>query len=166
MSPRGLHSKIVYEILPNVAERLKKEGLISSYDRKSFIIQPAKEWAPLTVKPDLVLHLSDKRKVLVEIANPGDPKRFMGELVYPYILGYHHEIDAAMVFVLQRYPREDLVHERGFTEKMLLDEILIHEIRIIGASLYDHKTEDFIYGTLKHFLGRKELLFSIGFPLS
>lgn len=166
MALKDLHNKIVDKILPQCAERLRKQGVISAYDREYFKIQPVKEWARVEIRPDLVLHLPDKRKVLIEIANPEKPKRFIGELVYPHILGHHDEIGAAILFILQRYPEEDQVHERGFVERALLDQIIKHKIRIIGISLYDHEPGDVIYKTLKHFLEQKELLFSIGLPSS
>jgi len=86
MQRENLHDKIVGTILPNFAEKLKQEAVICSYDRKPFRISLFEDRPPIKIVPDLVIHLPDGKKVLVEIANPRDPKRFLGEMVYPRIL--------------------------------------------------------------------------------
>lgn len=158
---KSLHDRIVKEVLPQFAERLKKEGVISSYDRKSFMIQVSKDkhWAPIRIKPDLVLHLPDMKRVLIEIANPKDPKRFIGEIVYPQILGYHNKVAAAIVFVLHHL-RKDLKHDRAFTQQWILDHVLRKQIHVIGISWPRPGGEDVAYRNLKAVLTtQKEWLF-------
>ena len=149
MSPRGLHGKIVYEILPKVAERLKKEGVISSYDRKQFSIPLVKGSVPITINPDLVVYLPDNRKVVVEITNPRKPKRFIGELVYPHFLGYLKRIEAAIVFVLQY--GSPIQRNRGMVQQIGLDLFFEKQIPSIPVHL-DAKTPEAIEVFLYHFL--------------
>jgi len=80
------HSEIVTKVLPSLAEKLRGEGVISSYDRRPFRIQLFDDTPAFRINPDLVLYMPDERKVLIEVANPRDPKRFIGELLYPQIL--------------------------------------------------------------------------------
>jgi len=80
------HSEIVTKVLPSLAEKLRGEGVISSYDRRPFMIQLFDDKPAFRINPDLVLYMPDERKVLIEVANPRDPKRFIGELLYPQIL--------------------------------------------------------------------------------
>lgn len=58
------------------------------------------QWPPFTIYPDMVLYVPEKGKVLIEIANPRSAKRFIGEMVYPQILGHFKKIVAAIIFVL------------------------------------------------------------------
>ena len=117
-----LHGKIVREILPSFAEKLKKEGVISAYDRHAFTIPFLEGRTPLKIIPDLVIHLPNREKVLVEIANPRDPKRFLGEMVYPQFLGYYKKIAKAIIFVLHDRERQR-IHDRGFAQITMLSEI-------------------------------------------
>jgi len=71
---------------------LEKEGIISSHNRRPFKIPLVKGWPPIKIIPNLVVHLPNGEKVLVEIANPRDPKRFLGEIVYPHLLRHHKKI--------------------------------------------------------------------------
>ena len=101
----SLHHKVVYKILPEFAKKLKEEGLISGWDRKQFRIQVVKGREPVRVNPDLTLHVPDRGKVVVEVVNPRrNPKRYIGELVYPHILGNLQRIGAA-IFLVLHYPR-------------------------------------------------------------
>jgi len=118
----SLHGKIVREILPSFAEKLKKEGVISAYDRHPFTISPIEDRPPIKIVPDLVIHLPNREKVLVEIANPRDPKRFLGEIVYPGLLRYHKKIAKAIIFVLHDRERQK-IHDRGFGEIVILHQI-------------------------------------------
>src|SRR4030066_561744 len=97
---RGLHGTIVYEILPRLAEKLKQEGLISHYDRTQENIEILKDFPKIRINPDLILHTSNGKKILVEVANPKDPKRFIGEVIYPKMLLYRKKIMADLIFVL------------------------------------------------------------------
>lgn len=150
MSPRGLHSKIVYEILPKVAERLEKEGVISAYDRKQFRIPLVKGLPEIRINPDLVVYLLDNRKVVVEITNPGKPKRFIGELVYPHFLSYFKGIEAAIVFVLP-YGLGKTQESRGMVQQIGLDLFFEKQILYIPVHL-DAKTPEAIEVFLYHFL--------------
>jgi len=145
-----VHSKIVDEILPHFAEKLKREGVISNHDRKPFTIPLAKDWPPFRIKPDLVLYLHDKKKVLVEIANPEKPKRFIGEIVYAHLLGHFKDIAAAIIFVL---PIKGQRPTRGIVQNMMLHFILKERTPsiVIGWS------EDHAYWQLKYAL-TKQLL--------
>lgn len=147
MTRRGLHSKIVREILPRLAERLKGEGVISSYDRKPFIVRLLDHMPPFRIAPDLVLHVYDKGKVLIEIANPRDPKRFVGELVYPLVLGHFNEIVAAIIFVLQQSSTE-----RGMIQNFVLH--LIPSERAI-PTLVMTWSEDDLYWNLKYLITKR-----------
>jgi len=130
---RDLHTKIVDEVLPHLADKLKTEGVISKHDRKPFTIPLAKDWPPLRIKPDRVLYLHDKKKVLVEIANPEKPKRFIGEIVYAHLLGHFNKIAAAIIFIL---PIKGQRPTRDIVQNMMLHFILKEHIPsiVIGWS--------------------------------
>ena len=118
-SEEEVHYKTVYKILPEFAEQLKKEGVISDWDRKQFKVELVKNWEPIRVNPDLTLHVPGRGRVVVEIVNPnGEPKRFMGELVYPHILGNLGRIQAAMFWVLHFKRRKST---RAITQQLSLD---------------------------------------------
>jgi len=118
---KSLHYIIETEILPNVAERLKKEGLISSYDNERFIIPSFdKEVKSIEIRPDLVLHCPNDDKILVEVANPEDPKRFVGEIVYPAILKKDGQIRASLVFVIGDIKK----HGRSLSQRHILSQML------------------------------------------
>jgi len=139
-----LHGKIVDRVLPRFAEKLKREGIISNYDRKFFMIRLVKGWPVVRIDPDLVLYLYDKKKVLVEIANPKDPKRFIGEMVYAQLLGYFKQIAAVIIFVL--HPVKGAQPPiRSTVQSMILHLILKKQIPsiVIGWS------EDHAYWNLK-----------------
>lgn len=73
----NLHDQIVDEILPNFAQKLKVEKVISSYDRTPFKIQLFEDWAHFAIVPDLIVYLPTGEKVLVEVANPKEPKSLL-----------------------------------------------------------------------------------------
>jgi hypothetical protein len=118
---QNVHYKTVYEILPEFAEKLKQEGVISDWDRKQFKIELVKAWEPIRVNPDLVLHVPDRGKVVVEIVNPSKTKRFIGELVYPHILGNLRKIKAVVFLVLHSKGRRST---RAITQQISLDRFL------------------------------------------
>lgn len=148
---KGLHEKIEREILPSFAEKLKKEAVISAYDRQSFKIPLLKGQPPFTIKPDLVMRLPNGEKVLVEIANPRDPKRFLGELIYPSILRYHKKIAKAIIFVLHDRERQE-IHDRGFGEIVMLSQIFGN--LTIGRITSWPLDEQTAYHNLKYILKR------------
>ncbi|KYK37507.1 MAG: hypothetical protein AYK18_09835 [Theionarchaea archaeon DG-70] len=116
------HYKTVYRILPEFAKKLKDEGVISHYDRKQIKIELMKNWDPIKFNPDLVLHVPNRGKVVVEIVNPnGEPKRFMGELIYPHILGHLRRIQAAMLWVLHSKSGKS---KRAATQQISLERFL------------------------------------------
>lgn len=82
MSNKSVHDSIVEKTLPRFAENLKREGVISDYTREVLRVKGValpKE-RKFTIKPDLLMILPDAKRFLVEIVNPKDPKRLMGEL--------------------------------------------------------------------------------------
>src|SRR5690606_18039782 len=118
----------------------------SSYDKKGFDIPSFdKEVKSVNITPDLVLHLPNGDKILVEVANPKDPKRFVGELVYPAILKKHGQIRASLVFVIGDIKK----HGRSLNLRLLVSEILgSYSSRFVS---YPHN-EEAVYGSLKDFL--------------
>ncbi len=98
----SLHETIVAKTLPRFVERLKKERLVSDYNRDSFHVEIKhfNETHMFNIKPDLVLVLPDKAKFLIEVVNPRDPKRLLGEIVYLQILGSRRLIDNGIIFLL------------------------------------------------------------------
>jgi hypothetical protein len=110
-----LHETIVAKTLPRFAERLKKESLVSDYNRDSLHvkIKHFNETHMFNVKPDLVLVLPDKAKFLIEIVNPRDPKRLLGEIVYLQILGSRRLIDAGIIFLLPLGPEHSTAPMKG-----------------------------------------------------
>lgn len=66
----SIHYKTVYRILPEFAKQLKKEGVISDWDRKQFKVELVKNWEPIRANPDLTLHVLGRGSVVVEIVNP------------------------------------------------------------------------------------------------
>jgi len=95
----SLHSSVVKKALRRFAERLKSEGSILDYDFRSFKF-PLEDLRPFVIKPDLAITLRNRKKVVVEVVNPRDPKRFLGELTYISLLYYYKKIIASLVFVL------------------------------------------------------------------
>jgi len=156
VSKKGdLHKAIVNRVLPCFAEKLKKEGVISAYDRQPFIFRWSEDWPSVRIDPDLVLHLPDGKKILVEVANPRDPKRFIGESVYPYLLGHFKRISAAIVFVLHiHYER---AHSRSFVQKTILSAILKTQMKSITISW--SRNEEVNYKNLKSLLTPPSFLF-------
>jgi len=148
------HYKMVKQILPQTAEKLEGEGVISAWDSKAQFRIQIGSLDPIIIKPDLVVHLPDKkkeRKVLVEVVNPIKPKRFVGELIYPHFLGYFKEIEAAIFLVL---PRKVQLLDRSKVQELTLDLFLEKQIAYIATPLrnpedreetyyilYDHLTD-------------------------
>jgi len=151
MEPKNLHEKIVRKILPSFAEKLKKEAVISSYDRNPFTISLLKDRPPIKIIPDLVVHLPDGKKVLVEIANPRDPKRFLGEIVYPNFLGYYKRIAKVIIFVLHDQ-KQQKIHDRGFDQKTVLTQIFGKLTPTVMASWTPDET--MAYHNLRYILTR------------
>lgn len=148
MTPKekSLHDIIENDILPRIAERLKKEGLISNYDKKEFNIPSFdKEVRSVTIKPDGVFYCLNGDKILVEVANPKDPKRFVGEIVYPAILKKHGQIRASLVFVIGDIKK----HSRSLTLRYTLSQMLAKDSsRFISYP----NTENSVYISLKDFI--------------
>jgi len=133
MEHKSLHGKIVREILPRFAEKLKNEKVISAYDCHPFTFSVVKGEPPIKIIPDLVIHLPNSEKVLIEIANPRDPKRFLGEMVCPQFLFYHKKIAKGIIFVLHDIEHQD-IHDRGFNQNMMLGQIFRERKSVIMAS--------------------------------
>ncbi len=117
---RNLHEFIEKYVFPRIAKRLKKEGFISSYDKKDFEIPSFYKEAAIEITPDLVLHHLNGDKILVEVANLEDPKRFIGEVVYPASLKKDRQIRASLVFVIGNIKR----HSRSLTQRHIMSEML------------------------------------------
>jgi hypothetical protein len=147
MTPKkSLHYIIEHDVLPRIAERLKKEGFISSYDKEHFNIPSFDEEAkPVNIIPDLVLHHPNGDKILVEVANPENPKRFVGELVYPAILKKDEQIRASLVFVIGDIKK----HGRSLTRRYIMSEMLG---KYSSCFVSYPNNEDAVYGWLKHFI--------------
>lgn len=143
------HDKIVRKILPRFAEKLKKEAVISAYDRHPFKIPLVEGWPPIKIIPDLVVHLPNGERVLIEIANPRDPKRFLGEIVYPHLLIYHKKIEKRIVFVLHDLKQQE-IHDRGFSQIMMLR--LVFENLAGGTIASWPPNEETAYHNLKRLL--------------
>ena len=148
---RNLHRKIVNEILPSFAEKLKKEAVISTYDRDPFTIPLFEDGPPIKIIPDLVVHLPNGEKVLVEIANPRDPKRFLEEIVYPHLLRYYRKIEKAIIFVLHDREHQK-IHDRGFEQIMMLG--LVFGKVTLGRIASWPRDEKTAYHNLKYILKR------------
>lgn len=149
MARTSSHHKAVYEILPQFAERLKKNGVISAYDRKQFRIPLVKGLPEIRINPDLVLYLPDKVKVLVEVANPCSPKRLIGEIVYPHILGHFKLIESAIVFILPS--RKGRKIDRSIHQEMALDQFFGKTIPSILLP-FDPNDPEEAYSLLYHAL--------------
>lgn len=76
MTKKSMHQDIVEATLPRFAKNLKREGIISDYNRKSFRLEGVTLIRKHTfkIRPDLLLILPDRKRFLVEIVNPKDPK--------------------------------------------------------------------------------------------
>ena len=146
----SLHKKIVKKILPYIARRLKREELIADFDDKEFKIPLFEQSEPIRIRPDLVLHLPDGNKVLVEVANSDKAKRFVGELVYPYILEHRKEINAFFMFVLGREHKRK--HARSLQQRTMISDI------ICGNRVHSHvetwSNEKNAYASLRSFIDR------------
>lgn len=145
------HEKIVSEILPRFAGKSKDEGVISSYHKHSFqLLTPTSgDWPSITINPDLVIVMPDGENILVEVASPRDPKRFLGEIVYPHILAAQNQIDRAIVFLSHGKLSE---HKTtiGFMQGSILHSILRSKLPVFIISW--SKTENASYRNLKTFL--------------
>jgi len=144
----SLHEEIVKEVLPRFGERLREEGVISKHNRRRISIEFSEDWPPFRINPDRMLYCPDGRKILVEVANPRDLKRFMGEIVYPYVLGYYQKIDAAFIFVLGK--EHEASHARSMIEKTILTQVVRKQVRSFAISWPNN--ENIAYRNLKYFL--------------
>lgn len=144
MALRSLHKRTVDEILPEFAERLKKEGVISAYDhQKQLRIRLVKDSQPIKIIPDLTLSLLGRGKVVVEVVNPDKAKRFIGEIVYPHILGNLGMIEAAIFFVLPT-PKSRKC-ERAMIQEMTLHLFFEKQLPFIVIYLDTNKPEETYY---------------------
>lgn len=152
------HNRIVEEVLPKYAHQLQKEGVISSYTRKNLKIKTQEIFSrcslpPFVIKPDLLLILPDNKKLLVEVVNPEEPKRFIGELVYAKILIHFQRITAALFFVL--YPEKQGRHERSLSQIHALSFLRLPK----GSRTVTWPSEEGnVYRTLKDFVERFTVL--------
>jgi len=144
-----MHKEIVNKILPRFAKRLKKEQTISGYGRQPFRIPVLNEWYPVEIRPDLILIMSNDERILVEVANSRDPKRFIGELVYPRLLGYCEQISGAFIFILCPTKRSQ-VHKRVVAQSWILADTL--KTKIPYETCPWTKSEEANYMNLQSFL--------------
>jgi hypothetical protein len=140
-----LHKKIVGEILPRLAARLKKEGIISDHDNKQIKLENLPKFK---IKPDHILHLSNGKKILVEVVNPDESKRFIGELEYAKILIHFQKITAALFFVL--YPENQWRQERSLDQIHALSFLCLPK----GSRKVTWSSEEAAYGHLKYFVAK------------
>jgi hypothetical protein len=150
----NLHDRIVQRVLPKLAQELQKKGVISSYTKKNLKIKTQEIFSrcslpPFVIKPDLLLILPDNKKLLVEVVNPEDPKRFIGELIYAKILIHHKKITAALFFVLN--PEKQWVHKRSLSQIHALS--FLHLPKGSRTATWPDE-EDKAYRTLKGFVER------------
>jgi hypothetical protein len=155
---KSLHDKIVDEILPRFAKSLKNEGVISDFNRKTFKVKGVRllKEHTFSIKPDLLLILPDGKKFLVEIVNPRDPKRLMGEMVCVQLLGYQKLIDASVIFILPLGPEHPSAPNKG-TRLSLVGTISNFPSQIIPSQIPSmtiswSTREDFSYSNLKNFI--------------
>lgn len=154
---KSLHYTIVYEILPRLAKKLKQDGLISDYDRKQEKIVMFSDSSPIRMNPDLILHTSNGKKILVEVASQKDPKRFIGELIYPKIILWRKNITAALIFVLQPKERETPKRRKLGVVRSLSQIHILHEFLGMpkGSMIVTWPGEDVVaYETMKRFVKR------------
>jgi hypothetical protein len=153
----SLHYKIVYEILPRIAKNLKEGGLISDYDRKQEKVKIFKDSDPFRMNPDLILHMSDGKKILIEVASQKDPKRFIGELIYPKIILWRKNITAALIFVLQpkRKIPKGKKRQLGIVRSLSQIHILYEFLQMPkGSKIVSWSNEDAAYRAMKDFAER------------
>jgi len=159
LKQKSLHQRVVNEILPKFSERLLQEGIISSYDRRTFKIKLKyhEDFPSFVIKPDLFLTLPDEKRFLIEVVNPRDPKRLMGELACIQFLGYHNLIDAGWVFLLPRGPESVKAPAKGlrlWQSGQFLKEVL--GSKVPSAIVSWSTKEDNNYSNLKNWiLGRR-----------
>jgi hypothetical protein len=150
----NLHDRIVQKVLPKLAQELQKEKVISSYTRQSLKIETQETFSerffpPFVIKPDLLLILPNNKRLLVEVVNPEEAKRFIGELVYAKILIHFQRITAALFFVLN--PENQGRHERSLSQIHALSFLRLPKgSRIVTWPGEDDKA----YRTLKDFVER------------
>lgn len=145
MKRKNLHDEIVKNILPRFAEKLKAEGLISKHNRALFTIKLFKDWEAIRIRPDRLLHLQDGRRVLVEIVNPKDPKRFIGEIIYAHMLKHCNTIFGAVFFVLPH--KHESIHKRMLGQHWALSDIMKTSSNSVTIKWSD--SEDINYKNLK-----------------
>jgi hypothetical protein len=105
--------KQVEEVLPRFAKRLQQEGLIIDYNRNPFRISINKDFPSLPIKPDAVFIIPGNRKILVEVTNPKDPKRFLGEFCYTQILPrFQKDIVASIILTLPTSKASIKLHQK------------------------------------------------------
>jgi hypothetical protein len=119
----SLHDKITNNFLPEFAKQLQIEGVISYSDRKPFEFSAMDDLPHFEIRPDRVLYLLHGEKILVEIVNPRDPKRLMGEITYPQILIQKELISAAFFFIIGSGKQAKNQH-RSLIEKWMLSDII------------------------------------------
>jgi hypothetical protein len=149
---KNLHDEIVVSTLPRFAKDLKQEGVISDYSKESFKVESREDFPPLLIKPDLVLILSDRKKFVVEMVNPKDPKRFMGELASVQLLGLHDLIHGAVVFLLPLSVEHPKAPAKGVRlwQSSRIGEVIRYEVPsvIISWSV----KEEYNYNNLKNWI--------------
>ena len=144
-----MHVHVVGKILPDFAERLKVEKVVSDYNRRPFMIRLFEEFPAIRILPDLVLVMPDGERVLVEVANPRDPKRFIGELVYPRLLSHCQLISAAVFFILSP-SKQTQVDKRVLSQSWVAADIIKAKTVFIAYPWVE--SEDINFNNLKSFL--------------
>jgi hypothetical protein len=152
-----MHQRIVEKTLPQFAENLKREGVVSDYNRKSFAVKGITllEKHTLSIRPDLLLVLPDRKRFLVEVVNPKDPKRLMGEITCVQLLGSQKLIDAAVVFILPLGPEHPSAPKKGVRLSLAaavtgLEGVICGKVPAVTISW--STKENFSYANLKNFI--------------
>lgn len=144
---KSLHDKIVRDILPKFAQRLKTAGLISDYGtEKQFEIEITRDMKKIVIKPDLTIVVPNRGKIVVEVVNPDDAKNFIGEIVYPHILGNLGRVEAAIFLILPT--PESRKSERAMAQEIALHRFFKKQIPYIPI-FFDSDNPEEIYHILK-----------------
>jgi len=160
-----MHSEVshkeILKILPKIAERLKEERLIVNYKKErekefKISIDHHLQLPPIIIRPDLTLELCDERYVIVEVANAcRDPKRFVGEIMYPYLLkAAGGKVVGAFIFAIARESHTGKLGLMSAYLNRLINEKYYIEHITLGHPITKPVKEKYLYMNLKASLNR------------
>lgn len=118
---RRPHDELVEEVLPGMAEDLQREGMISAFTRHPSFKIPigtiSNQKFAMPIHSDGQFTLPDGTKIVVEVVNPIDPKRLLGEYFYAAILrDYHPEVAGTLMLIMVSSGK----HENRYAQRQLL----------------------------------------------